>query len=167
MYVCIIWVPFQRLKSLKKFKQHSSTYYSSNCTHFFLISDLCDVWVFLLYVAHRLQHFYLWYGHFVPIHLWLVKYVAKNKRFNRYVIISDDFDRVLIFLTGNFMAVCMTCWAIMENPLSCEDLSEDTLRAVDPKIDIKKIWKHKLKILMIKVDTIIFFRINMTSTIRG
>ena len=44
------------------------------------------------------------------------------------------------------MAVCMTCWAIMENPLSCEDLSEDTLCAVDPKIDTKKIWKYKLKI---------------------
>ena len=56
------------------------------------------------------------------------------------------FDKVLIFLTGNFMAVCMTCWAIMENPLSCEDLSEDTLCAVDPKIDTNKIWKYKLKI---------------------
>ena len=34
----------------------------------------------------------------------------------------------------------------MENPLSCEDLSEDTLCAVDPKIDTKKIWKYKLRI---------------------
>ena len=75
--------------------------------------------------------------------MWLKKLI--------FLKILDDlffisFIKFLNFFTGNFMAVCITCWAIMENPLSCEDLSEDTLCAVDPKIDTKKIWKYKFKI---------------------